>query len=1172
MSVPVNLEIFMTDLTRAGLASIGKNVNDAEGQTRQLIAALEEVRAEYQRVLEANRRAGQSYTQELANVQALTGQINGLKEGLKELEAAKQQTNATPVVDADAVTRQTSNLKMQFQQVARELPSLAMGPQMFILAISNNLPMLADAIADVRKQNELLKASGQKSVPVWKQLGGALLSWQTALVAGISLLIVYGDEVVSWVKSLFKAKGSLAEMEEALQQVNDSTGRTYATIHREIGELDELKERLGRATQGTSEWKAVKDKIVADYSRYLPSLEEEIEKTGTLAGSYNRLAESIRTAAAAKGYADLKASEDKKYGETLVGTFQDVRNKLVDAYGDEDGRSFFEGWKNWLTRLEAGEEIPAEVQEAYSNVSVGFNQTLNSLLFRLDNQRKAREEALEKFREIFDLGDEDLYADTTGNTSSGQSGDTVSRKDYAAELAEARLRAQQKVERLRLQLMKDGVEKRRALARQEYDEAIAGIDREEQQTKAKMDAARKQGDLVTDGEYADVSQNAQQQRILQLAVLNGKLQAIEQDYRDKNIQAEIEYNKQYGSTLEKREAITRQYNRKIAEARGTDTWEGKLAQKQQEEALAGLDLEELKKSINWELIFGDLSKVSKKELDKVKGQLEDFRESAEYRKMSVDQKQVVDEAIANVKSAMIENGGLLANLPDQLSELREAQEELTEAQNKYNEALKNGSEAEKENALGKRNSAQNKLAVAQRNVSTASDRAIRNITTLGSAIAELGSASEMSMSDMGNMVQNVASLFGELGNKVGGIIGAAMSLIGTIQEQGLENFLTNMGKMGNDLARETSEFFTFGLIDFGGDSDENLEADIERLTASNQELENAIRNLADKMDEAAVAEASGVYEQQRGNLLEQMRNTQEMMERSAGAYSNGFLGMGGTHSSAHEIDSGMSAADWQAISDVVGRTIDSAGDFFNLTSEEMWRVANEATTEYARLKDLADNGYKDAAQFMDEYIGYWQELEELQEAYNEKLTSTTFDTIKDDFRNALLDMEDSTEAFAENFENMMQKAILESMMTGTYDKALKEWYQDFADSMADGIMDTDEQELLRKQWQSIVDQASEEWKNWRDLMDWDSGNAAGTSQSPQSGVLTTMSQDSISTFEGIGRSLQTHVISLDKVAQELRDQNRADSESLMQIVQNTSYLLPIYELMEKMDRDGIKIQ
>ena len=134
-----------------------------ENQTLRLIEALKQVRAEQLKQLESNKQSGKSYTQEAANVQALTGQINGLKAGLKDLQKTKEETAKTPSIDIDTetVTRKTNNLKMQFSQVARELPSLAMGPQMFILAISNNLPMLADAIADVRKQNELLAASGK---------------------------------------------------------------------------------------------------------------------------------------------------------------------------------------------------------------------------------------------------------------------------------------------------------------------------------------------------------------------------------------------------------------------------------------------------------------------------------------------------------------------------------------------------------------------------------------------------------------------------------------------------------------------------------------------------------------------------------------------------------------------------------------------------------------------------------------------------------------------------------------------------------------------------------------------------------------------------------------------------------------------------------------------------
>ena len=145
--------------------NIHKNVEGVESQTRRLIAALEQVRTEQLNQLNAAKKAGQSYTTEAANVQALTGQINGLKAGLKELQKEQAAAGATKIdIDTEAVERKTNNLRLQFTQVARELPSLAMGPQMFILAISNNLPMLADAIADVRKQNELLNASGKKAV------------------------------------------------------------------------------------------------------------------------------------------------------------------------------------------------------------------------------------------------------------------------------------------------------------------------------------------------------------------------------------------------------------------------------------------------------------------------------------------------------------------------------------------------------------------------------------------------------------------------------------------------------------------------------------------------------------------------------------------------------------------------------------------------------------------------------------------------------------------------------------------------------------------------------------------------------------------------------------------------------------------------------------------------
>lgn len=265
MAVPVELEIFMKDLTKAGLQSVGKNVDDVENQTLKLIDALKLVRAEQIKQLEANKQAGKNYTQEAANVQALTGQINGLKAGLKDLQKTKEEVAKTPSIDIDteAVTRKTNNLKMQFSQVARELPSLAMGPQMFILAISNNLPMLADAISDVRKQNELLAASGQKGVPVWKQLGKALLSPQTALIALISLGIVYGKEIGNWVKNLGKVKKELSETQQLQESLNTSRRKGGEAASEESAKL----RILYTASQDTSKSMRERNKAVDELQK-----------------------------------------------------------------------------------------------------------------------------------------------------------------------------------------------------------------------------------------------------------------------------------------------------------------------------------------------------------------------------------------------------------------------------------------------------------------------------------------------------------------------------------------------------------------------------------------------------------------------------------------------------------------------------------------------------------------------------------------------------------------------------------------------------------------------------------------------------------------------------------------------------------------------------------------
>ena len=650
-----------------------------------------------------------------------------------------------------------------------------------------------------------------------------------------------------------------------------------------------------------------------------------------------------------------------------------------------------------------------------------------------------------------------------------------------------------------INLLKEGSKKKRRQIELDYQKEI-----DEVKKQRKLWEEAQGGKLTTEQREAlgNRASNAMQVREKGLA-------KVTEDENRAAIEANERYLKEYGTFLQKRDAITSEYTRKISEA--TTQGDKNILQKQMEEALSSLNLEKLKQGINWELVFGDLDKVSKESLNKVKQQLKDFKNSEEYKNMSIDQKKVIDEALNNIQTVLIDKGGLLGDLPHQLNELAKAQEELAQAQNEYNKAMESGTDAQKEAATKKLNDAQIRQQNAQVNVQKSADKTISNLTTLSNVITELGSNSELSLSQVGNLAMDVANVFTDIVEEVGGIIGAAFSLLDAIGSQGLDGFVGNVFGSVFKAVGGIFDTLTFGLIG-NKESDPHLKEDVERLTQSNQDLKMALDNLAEKMEDSAVADAPELYEQQKKNIQQSMANTQEMMRRSGAAYSNGFLGMGGTHSSNKRVNDAMSSTDWERISKVAGTTVRDVGDFWNLTSEQMYNVLMGAGDLYSKIKSYADDGHENAAQYMDEYISYWKQLEELEEAYYEKLTSISFDTVRDDFKSILLDMESDTKDFAESFEKMMQEAIIESMISDTYAKKLKDWYKNFADSMEDdGSISKDEQNSLKQQWDEMVNAALAERDMLIDSMGWDTSLKK---QSATSKGYATASQDSIDELSG----------------------------------------------------------
>lgn len=171
----------------------------------------------------------------------LLGSIRNVTQELNEAEQASMRFNRNVGNYASG----WNGLSVQVQQVARELPSLAIGANTFFLAISNNLPMLADELQKARKEFKALKAEGKSATPVWKQFASSLFSWQTALVAGITILSIYGKEIISWVGSLFTAKKALSETYQATEEYQKKVGETSGSVLATLERLSEGWKRLG---------------------------------------------------------------------------------------------------------------------------------------------------------------------------------------------------------------------------------------------------------------------------------------------------------------------------------------------------------------------------------------------------------------------------------------------------------------------------------------------------------------------------------------------------------------------------------------------------------------------------------------------------------------------------------------------------------------------------------------------------------------------------------------------------------------------------------------------------------------------------------------------------------------------------------------------------------------
>lgn len=301
LNASVSIEEYKQALSRARqeLANQIKLEQVARGSIDEVSQALGRMRTIYRSLNESER--GSNWGQNLLK------NIEGLDAKVKELDASMG-------VHTRNVGNYASGFNMlgfQIQQVARELPSLAYGPQIFFSAISNNLPMLADEIARAKKSVDELKKAGQTFTPVWKQIASSIFSWQTLLVAGVTVLTLYGKEITNWVASLFKGKTTIDASAAALERFNSAMAQGSVSAQSELTKLNLLYRAATDLSRPYEERAEAVKKLQDIYPAYFGNMAAEQVMVGNAVGAYENLRDAIIEVAEAKAAQEL-ITEDKK--------------------------------------------------------------------------------------------------------------------------------------------------------------------------------------------------------------------------------------------------------------------------------------------------------------------------------------------------------------------------------------------------------------------------------------------------------------------------------------------------------------------------------------------------------------------------------------------------------------------------------------------------------------------------------------------------------------------------------------------------------------------------------------------------------------------------------------------------------------------------------------------
>lgn len=706
-------------------------------------------------------------------------------------------------------------------------------------------------------------------------------------------------------------------------------------------------------------------------------------------------------------------------------------------------------------------------------------------------------------------------------------------------------------------------ERKNAAIKAERDRQKAEFDAQQSVIKAKGGKA----ETWDDKKYLDtknIQKITEQYTIIEQKTIESYNNEI---YADE-LKSYREYLKAYGNLEQQKLAIVEEYNEKIKEARAKgNLFEEAKLKTDLEEQLKKLNFNDFKDSINWDSVFSDMGRLSKSYLEDLRKKLKDLLGSGT---LDIDDMKVVSEQIAKIDDAISEQtdkwgwsnekvreyNRLLQEAADAQERLRKATVEQYNAQEQQSSTKiaiqkvfaetgvsvstnkitsQNKSTLFNENKMNLSNEQLEKLkklfdelAVsevkvgkatkdvkkAQEDANISQDKARKSIKeianewaeSIGNVAKKLQEASELidvlgfGDSDLGKKLKSGADAFNKGSQAAsdfatGNYIGAAINGVGAIKSLGSALGIGN-GSNAKEVAETTN-----------------------RLTESNERLQYSIEQLKSSIDKTSGMSAVSNYQKAYDAQKQINKQSMEILQSQMGYH-------GSHHSNAYYWN--LSAQDYAAINRTLAQQSAVRGGYINSTInkvsslEDIYKLTPEQMKDIRTYnqdvwKNMTDQGKYDKTEYWENYTDLAEKLEELTDKINQNLTQTTFDSLKDNFISNLMDMSKSAQDFANDFTTMLNKSMLNFAVDDLANKRLKTLYEKWADKMKQGQLSNDDLDILKKEYDNIVD----EGLKIRDNIAAITGYKEAQSQQTATGkAIEAITADQASSLIGIGYAVQ----------------------------------------------------